>query len=122
MGDDTKDYMLSQVLASHGCAIRDLSKEYIKGKLYFNIRWIRFENGEKVESELYIYIPSEFDMEEPENHFGPAKWDDLHIRYVIKDEKLLRPTWVDAFCYGNGMPNHPIGIMRSENSKMFLIA
>lgn len=122
LGDNTYDYMLSQVLASHGCVIRKLFKHYENDRVCFAVDWRRYENGERVECGVYILIPSEYEMKEPENHFGPVTWNDLHLRYEKKDGKLLRPTWIDAYAFGNGMQNSPIGIWRSENSKIFYIA
>ena len=95
-GEDYVEYMLSGVLGTHGYTIRRIQIE-AGGLVQVSCRCDREE--QKGHGILIIYPLEEVKVS---FHSG-IHWNDLRLRYHLKDGNLSEPTWTQAFAYGNGM-------------------
>ena len=96
LGEDYVEYMLSGVLGTHGYTIRRIIIDLSGLAQVFCRRDREEQKGHGI-----LIIPP---LEEVKVSFHSGiHWNDLRLRYHLKDGNLSEPTWTQAFAYGNGM-------------------
>ena len=121
-GNDYVDFMLSNVLASNECSIRDLRLYSEDGIVKFSVRWYRNKDSKKVEGGIYHDIRSECSAEKLGYKVALTRFDDLRLRYRRnEDGTYSRPVWVDAFDFGNGRFRCPMYILRADGARVEII-
>lgn len=96
LGEDYVEYMLSGVLGTHGYTIRRIIID-LSG---FAQVFCRRDREEQKGRGILLINP--LDEVNVSFHRG-IHWNDLRLRYHLKEGNLSDPVWAQAFAYGNGM-------------------